>query len=98
VPATLASVVVLLLGLGVRHVTRGALAKGAGDALYTIYVACLVLVARPTLAPWRVGRVAVAFSWLVECAQLTPWPAELSRKSSSPRPRASWDRGFSCTD
>lgn len=80
-PAALTAVVVLLLGLGIRHVTRGALAKGVGDALYTTLVFFLVLVVRPALAPWRAGLVAAAFSWLVEFAQLSPWPAELSRQS-----------------
>jgi hypothetical protein len=80
-PAGIAATVVLVLGLSIRHVTGGALAKDAGDALYATFAYFLVLLVRPALAPWRAGLVAVAFCWAVECAQLTPWPAELSRQS-----------------
>src|SRR4051812_14861960 len=55
VPAGIAAVVVLVLGLGVRGVTDGALAKDAGDALYAALAYYAVLLVRPAQAPWRAG-------------------------------------------
>jgi hypothetical protein len=72
----------LALGLGVRAFLDGAVAKYAGDAFYTALVFFLVLAAVPRIRPGSAALVAIGFSWSVEFAQLTSWPAELSAKST----------------
>ncbi|MCW2914630.1 MAG: hypothetical protein JWN52_2698 [Actinomycetia bacterium] len=72
----------LVLGLGVRAFLEGAFAKYAGDAFYTTLVFFLVVLAVPRVRPITAALVAIGFSWAVEFAQLTPWPAELSAKST----------------
>jgi hypothetical protein len=85
VAAAVAAVVILFAGLGVRAVFDGAFAKYAGDALYAALVYALVLIALPHLKTRWVAAVAVAFCWLVEFAQLTPYPADLSARSGLAR-------------
>ncbi len=80
-----AAVVILAAGLGVRAVFDGAFAKYAGVALYAALIYTLVLVVRPGLRTWPAATVAVAFCWLVEFAQLTPYPADLSERSTLAR-------------
>jgi hypothetical protein len=52
-----------------------------GDALYAALVYLLFLFARPAGAPAVLWGAATAACWLVEAAQLTPWPAELAAHS-----------------
>ena len=54
--------------------------KVAGDALYTVLVDALVIAVRPRLRPATAGAIALGFSYAIELAQLTPWPAWLSSK------------------
>jgi hypothetical protein len=84
-PALAAAVLILAAGLGVRAVTSGAFAKYAGVALYAALVYTLVVVMVPRWRPLRTGLVAVGFCWLVEFAQLTPYPADLSARSGLAR-------------
>ncbi|MFH8408450.1 DUF2809 domain-containing protein [Streptomyces sp. NPDC018019] len=77
-------------GLGVRAgAARAGLgpeaAKYAGDALYTVLVQTLVVLAVPRVRPPTAAGVALAVSWAVEFAQLSDVPAELSRRSAVAR-------------
>jgi hypothetical protein len=74
VPLTIAA------GLASRKCLDGLAAKVAGDALYTVLVYVLVLVARPSARPSRAFAIALGVSVAVEIAQLTPYPAWLSSK------------------
>ncbi|GAB2464520.1 ribosomal maturation YjgA family protein [Streptosporangium sandarakinum] len=80
-PAVLAVAVTVAAGLGIRAVTGGWFGKYAGDALYTVLVHALVVAAVPRVSPFRAAACALAFSWAVEFAQLTPIPAALSEAS-----------------
>ncbi|GLK13415.1 DUF2809 domain-containing protein [Streptosporangium carneum] len=80
-PAALAAVVTVAAGLTVRAVTDGWFGKYAGDALYTVLIHTLVLFVAPRLSPVRAALWALAVSWAVEFAQLTPVPAALSEAS-----------------
>lgn len=77
-PAAVAAVLTVAAGLTVRAVGGGWFGEYAGDALYTVLVYCLVVLVRPDVAPGRAAGIALAVSWLVEFAQLTPIPAALS--------------------
>jgi hypothetical protein len=79
------ALVILAAGLGVRAVATGAFAKYAGVALYASLIYALAVVLLPRLAPATVAVCAVAFCWLVEFAQLTPYPADLSARSGLAR-------------
>ncbi|MFB7615849.1 DUF2809 domain-containing protein [Kitasatospora sp. NPDC056181] len=81
VAAAVAAVLTVAAGLGVRAVTGGEFAKCAGDALYTVLVYALVLVAAPRLRPLPAAGLAAALSWAVELFQLTGVPDELGRRS-----------------
>ncbi|RBQ15257.1 DUF2809 domain-containing protein [Spongiactinospora rosea] len=83
--AALAAVVTVAAGLGVRAVAEGDFAKYAGDALYTLLIYALVVVAAPRVRPPVAALVAAGVSWLVEFAQLTGVPAALSRESALAR-------------
>jgi hypothetical protein len=84
--ATLAAAILILAaGLGVRAATTGAFAKYAGVALYAALVYTLVLLLVPRWRPLWTALVAVGFCWLVEFAQLTPYPADLSARSGLAR-------------
>ncbi|MFE1809442.1 DUF2809 domain-containing protein [Streptomyces sp. NPDC059533] len=72
-------------GLGLRAVAAGDVAKYGGDALYTILLLTLVVAAAPRLSPARAAAIALAASWAVEFLQLSPVPAELSRRSTLAR-------------
>ncbi|WP_196443362.1 DUF2809 domain-containing protein [Planomonospora sp. ID67723] len=80
-PAALVAVVTVAAGLTLRAVADGWFAKYGGDALYTVLVYTLVVLVRPGVAPVRAAAGAVALSWAVELAQLTPVPAALSEAS-----------------
>ncbi|MEV0810475.1 DUF2809 domain-containing protein [Micromonospora sp. NPDC050200] len=77
----------LFLGfaLAIRAVDDGALRQYSGTALYASMVWAGVLFVRPRMAPVLAGMTAVGFCWLVECAQLTGVPAELSARSMAAR-------------
>ncbi len=84
--AGVAALLTVAAGLGVRAgAARTGLgpdvAKYAGDALYTVLVQTLVVVAAPRIRPPVAAGVALAISWAVEFAQLSDVPAELSRRS-----------------
>lgn len=74
VPAT------IIAGLGSRAVLGGLPAKVAGDALYTVLVYVLVLVVRPDASVRRASAIALGWSFAVEFAQISPYPAWLSSK------------------
>ncbi|MCX4770658.1 DUF2809 domain-containing protein [Streptomyces sp. NBC_01260] len=80
-----AAVVTVAAGLGVRTVADGALAKYAGDALYTVLVCALVALCAPRARPFTVAGTGLVLSWAVELLQLTGVPAELSRHSAVAR-------------
>ncbi|MDP9841684.1 DUF2809 domain-containing protein [Streptosporangium lutulentum] len=79
--AALLAVVTVLAGLSVRALTGGWFGKYAGDALYTVLVYVLIVLVWPRVSPFRAAAGALAFSWVVELAQLTPLPAALSEAS-----------------
>jgi hypothetical protein len=85
VAALAAAILILAAGLGVRAATTGAFAKYAGVALYAALVYTLVLLLVPRWRPLWTALVAVGFCWLVEFAQLTPYPADLSARSGLAR-------------
>ncbi|MEU3066196.1 DUF2809 domain-containing protein [Streptomyces sp. NPDC006906] len=72
-------------GLAVRAATDGAFAKYAGSALYTVLLCTLVAFCVPRARPFTVAATALGLSWMVEFAQLTGVPAELSAHSTAAR-------------
>ncbi|MFD4243969.1 DUF2809 domain-containing protein [Streptomyces sp. NPDC058525] len=76
-----AAVLTVGAGLGLRAVTEGSVAKYGGDALYTVLILALVVLAAPRLTPARAAASALALSWAVEFLQLSGVPAELSERS-----------------
>lgn len=80
-----AALLFLGLALLIRVVDDGALRQYSGTALYASMVWAAVLFLRPRMAPVPAGTVATLFCWLVECAQLTGLPAELSARSLAAR-------------
>lgn len=72
-------------GLGLRAVATGDVAKYGGDALYTLLMLVLVVLAAPRVTPARAAGVALAVSWGVELLQLTGLPSELARHSAVAR-------------
>ncbi|MEU1700427.1 DUF2809 domain-containing protein [Streptomyces sp. S-9] len=83
--AAVAAVVTVGAGLGLRTVAAGDVAKYGGDALYTLLILTLVVLAAPRMAPARAAGTALAVSWAVELLQLTGLPAELSARSTAAR-------------
>jgi hypothetical protein len=83
--AAVAALVTVGAGLGLRAVATGDVAKYGGDALYTLLIFALVVLAVPRVTPTRAAAVALAVSWGVEFLQLTGVPAELSRHSTVAR-------------
>ncbi|MFJ6689044.1 DUF2809 domain-containing protein [Streptomyces sp. NPDC091294] len=83
--AAAAAVVIVGAGLALRAVAAGEVAKYGGDALYTLLLFALVLVAAPGTAPAKAAAVALAVSWGVEFLQLTDVPADLARQSTAAR-------------
>ncbi|MFI6949587.1 DUF2809 domain-containing protein [Streptomyces sp. NPDC050422] len=80
-----AAVLTVAAGLGVRTVADGAVAKYAGDALYTVLVCALVALCAPRARPLVVAGAGLGISWAVEFLQLTGVPAELSERSAVAR-------------
>ncbi|MFI2645320.1 DUF2809 domain-containing protein [Streptomyces sp. NPDC018610] len=83
--ATAAALLVVGAGLGLRAVAAGDVAKYGGDALYTLLIVALAVLAAPRLTAWRAGALALAVSWGVEFLQLSSVPADLSRHSAAAR-------------
>jgi hypothetical protein len=83
--AVAAAILILVAGLTVRAVTTGGFAKYAGVALYAALVYALVVLVAPRLRPLWTAVAAVTFCWIVEFAQLTPVPADLSARSGLAR-------------
>ena len=52
-----------------------------GGVLYTVLLWTLVLLAAPRSRPVVAAGVALVVSWAVEFSQLSPYPAELARRS-----------------
>ncbi|WP_272263578.1 ribosomal maturation YjgA family protein [Streptomyces xanthophaeus] len=75
----------VVTALVLRAMTTGDVAKYGGDALYTVLLLALVVLAAPRVAPLKAASCALAASWAVEFLQLTPVPAELSRHSTVAR-------------
>ncbi|MFF4006746.1 DUF2809 domain-containing protein [Streptomyces sp. NPDC001717] len=83
--AVMAAALTIGAGLAIRAMTAGDVAKYGGDALYTVLLLTLVVAAAPRLSPARAAAIALAAGWAVEFLQLTPVPAELSRRSTLAR-------------
>ncbi|RKR85869.1 uncharacterized protein DUF2809 [Micromonospora pisi] len=79
--ALASAAVFLAVALAIRAIDDGALEQHSGTALYASMVYAGVLFGWPRLAPVAAGAFAVGFCWLVECAQLTGVPADLSSRS-----------------
>ncbi|SCG36930.1 ribosomal maturation YjgA family protein [Micromonospora coxensis] len=80
-----AAALFLGLALTIRALDDGALRQHSGTALYASMVWAAVLFLGPRLAPLSVGAIATLFCWVVECAQLTGVPAQLSAGSLAAR-------------
>ncbi|MFG1869246.1 ribosomal maturation YjgA family protein [Micromonospora arborensis] len=80
-----AALLFLGLALLIRAVDDGALRQYSGTALYASMVWAAVLFLWPRMTPLPAGAVATAFCWLVELAQLTGVPADLSARSLAAR-------------
>ncbi|WP_327257806.1 ribosomal maturation YjgA family protein [Streptomyces sp. NBC_01244] len=83
--AAAAVVVTVGAGLGLRAVATGDPAKYGGDALYTVLIFALIVLALPRVTALRAATGALAVSWTVEFLQLTGVPAGLSRHSAVAR-------------
>jgi hypothetical protein len=84
-PAALAAAAIVAAGLALRALAGGPLGAYGGDALYTVLIHTIIVFALPRVAPLRAATGALAFSWAVEFAQLTPVPAALSETSTAAR-------------
>ena len=80
-PVATALVLVCIAGPVFRALTDGAVAKVGGDALYAVAVHLLVLLIRPATRPGTAAALTAGICWLVEFAQLTPFPAWASQRS-----------------
>ncbi|MGW2261055.1 ribosomal maturation YjgA family protein [Streptomyces sp. NPDC001780] len=76
-----AAVLMVAAGLGIRAFGAGDVAKYGGDALYTVLVHVLIVLALPRVRPWGAAVGALAFSCAVELFQLTGVPADLAGRS-----------------
>ncbi|MEU9160982.1 DUF2809 domain-containing protein [Streptomyces sp. NPDC048424] len=83
--AAAVALVVVGAGLGLRAVATGSVAKYGGDALYTVLLLSLVVLVAPRTSPLRAAGSALAVSCAVEFLQLSPVPADLSRRSTVAR-------------
>jgi hypothetical protein len=81
-PAALALVLIGIAGVTVRAVLDGPVAKAGGDILYAVGIYALVFLIRPRISARAAAAIAVAVCWAVEFAQLTPFPAAISRHST----------------
>jgi hypothetical protein len=79
--AATAAALTLALGLGIRAAADGDVAKYAGDALYTVLLQALVVLAVPRVKPAAAAGTALGISWAIELWQLSGVPAELSGRN-----------------
>ncbi|MFF3948055.1 DUF2809 domain-containing protein [Streptomyces sp. NPDC001902] len=79
--AAAAAVITVGAGLGLRAVAEGSVAKYGGDALYTVLLVTLVVLAAPRVTPLMATGSALAASWVIEFLQLSDVPAELAQRS-----------------
>jgi hypothetical protein len=91
-----AAAVTVAAGLSTRGLPAGLPRDALGDALYTVLVYCLVLLAAPRARPVLAAAVAAGFSFAVEFAQLTGVPADAARHV--PAARLVLGTGFSAAD
>lgn len=75
------AILFIAAGLAVRAVADGVLQNASGTALYASMVYAGIVFAAPRIRPWAAGAIAVGFCWLVELAQLTGVPANLSERN-----------------
>jgi hypothetical protein len=76
-PVALAAVLTVVAGLAVRLLWDGPVAKYAGDALYTVLIYALIVLAWRHVRPVVAALVAAGLSWVIEFAQLGEIPAIL---------------------
>jgi hypothetical protein len=76
-PVALAALLTIAAGLGIRLLWDGPFAKYAGDALYTVLIYLLLVLAWPAIRPWVAALVSAGLSWAIEFAQLGDIPAVL---------------------
>ncbi|MBX3225120.1 MAG: DUF2809 domain-containing protein [Labilithrix sp.] len=71
----------IALGIASRRFPIGLFVwdKSLGDALYTVMLYFITLLARPTLRPSAAGAAALSLSVAIELFQLTEVPARLPR-------------------
>lgn len=74
----IALAITIAAGLAVRAILAGFWAKYLGVGLWAVAAYWTVLVVTPRLRPLQAGLIALAVSWAVEFAQLTPMPRTLS--------------------
>jgi hypothetical protein len=84
-PAAVSLVLACIAGPAIRSLTESPVTKLGGDLLYAVAIYALVLLIRPLTPARAAAVVATALCWLVEFAQLTPFPAEASRHSALSR-------------
>src|SRR4051794_33021092 len=77
VAVAVAALVTIAAGLGIRASLDGPFAKYTGDALYTVLLYLVVLLAAPKARPAVVAPISLAVSWAIEFAQLTDLPQVL---------------------
>lgn len=83
--ACVAAVLTVATGLGIRSTATGAVAKYAGDALYTVLILTLVVLLAPRVRPGTAAGAALGLSCAVELFQLTGVPADLAAHSTLAR-------------
>lgn len=77
-PDVVALAITIAAGLAVRALLTGWWAKYLGVGLWAVAAYWAILVVAPRLSPARTSLIALAISWAVELAQLTPIPRTLS--------------------
>jgi len=76
-PVLLFAALTVAAGLGVRLLWDGPAPKYAGDALYTVLIYALVVLALPKVRPRVAAAVSAGLSWAIEFAQLGDIPPVL---------------------
>jgi hypothetical protein len=76
-PVLLFAALTVAAGLGVRLLWDGPVPKYAGDALYTVLIYALVVLALPKVRPWVAAAFSAGLSWVIEFAQLGEIPPVL---------------------
>ncbi|MER6943684.1 DUF2809 domain-containing protein [Nonomuraea sp. NPDC000554] len=76
-PVLVVAALTVVAGLGVRALWDGPVAKYAGDALYTVLIYALIVLAWRHVRPVVAALLAAGLSWAIEFAQLGEIPAVL---------------------